>query len=336
VAKILITGGFGFLGSHLTELLLEDSENEIHVVDNLSTSPIDLDDYLGQLPAGANLTYDIQSIQEYFATSRVRDFDRVYHLASPVGPAGVLQHAGEMVREIVTDSYILIDYCVARDASLLDVSTSEVYGGGQEGFCPESTPKIVPPRTTVRLEYAIAKLAAETAIINTCVAKQLRAMIVRPFNIAGARQSPRGGFVLPRFIQQASASADITVFGDGSALRAFTHVRDMVQGIKLVMERGKPGEAYNIGNPHNKTSILRLAEDVIRILQSQSRIVFVDGKKIYGPLYEEANNKFPDATKAMTELGWMPEFDVERTIRDAYAEYRRQSEAGVLRDAVVA
>jgi nucleoside-diphosphate-sugar epimerase len=142
--------------------------------------------------------------------------------------------------------------------------------------------------------------------------------------------------VLPRFIQQASANLDITVFGDGSALRAFTHVRDMVGGIQLTMERGRPGEAYNVGNPHNKTSILELAKMVIRILESESRIVFMDGKKVYGPLYEEANNKFPDATKAMTELGWTPEFDIEQTIRHAYAEYRRQTEAGVLRDAVVA
>src|SRR5205085_4454677 len=114
-----------------------------------------------------------------------------------------------------------------------------------------------------------------TAIINTCRVKKLRAMIVRPFNIAGPRQSPKGGFVLPRFIQQATVNESITVFGDGSALRAFTHVKDMVNGIVLTMERGAPGEAYNIGNPANKISILELAKRVIALLGSESEIVFL-------------------------------------------------------------
>ncbi len=333
--NILVTGGFGFLGSHLTERLIRDSQNHVHVVDDLSTSPIDLDDYLKQNGKPSNLTFDVCTIDEYFRRGNVRDFQEIFHLASPVGPAGVLKHAGNMVREIVRDCYTLVDYSLDKRARLLDVSTSEVYGGGQQGYCPESTPKIVPPNTTVRLEYAIGKLAAETAIINTCRVKPLDARIVRPFNVAGPRQSPKGGFVLPRFIQQLDSGKPLTVFGDGSAVRAFTHVKDMIEGIFLAMERGRIGEAYNVGNPANKTTILDLAKRVVRLMGAkEDAITFVDPKAIYGPLYEEANDKFPDAQKAATELNWVPKFGIDDTVRDALGEYRRQRQAGVLKDVV--
>ena len=333
--KILITGGFGFLGTHLTERLLEEPSNRVHVVDDLSTSPIILEDFLSQVTATDRLTYDICTVETYFGRPDVLSYDEVFHLASPVGPAGVLSHAGNMVREIVRDSYLLMDYCAKTGAKLLDVSTSEVYGGGQQGYCPESTPKIVPAETTVRLEYAIGKLAAETAIVNTTRVTDLRASIVRPFNVAGPRQSPKGGFVIPRFIQQIDAGRPVTVFGTGAAVRAFTHVKDMIEGIVLAMQRGRNGEAYNVGNPTNKTTVLDLAKRVLRLMGApETMVAFVDPKTIYGPLYEEANDKFPDAQKAATELDWVPRFGIDQTISDALTEYRRQKTAGMLKDIV--
>jgi UDP-glucose 4-epimerase len=332
--RILVTGGFGFIGSTLVEQLLAKPDHAIHIVDDLSTSPLSVEDYLTTLNRPSRLTFEITTVAEFFSKEHAVIFDEIYHLASPVGPAGVLQHAGNMVRDVVRDAYLIIDYCLKHGSKLLDVSTSEIYGGGQSGYCPESTPKIVPANTTVRLEYAIAKLAAETAIINTCRAKGLRATMVRPFNVAGQRQSPRGGFVLPRFIQQAVANQPMTVFGDGRAIRAFTNVKDMAAGILLAMECGKSGEAYNVGNPANKTTILELARMVKSVLNSSSEIVFVDPKKIYGPLYEEANDKFPDAEKAKSELGWKPLYDIAGTIADAHAEYARQIRLGILKDHV--
>lgn len=332
--NILVTGGFGFIGSTLISLLLKESGARVHVVDDMSTSPIFLEDLLAQLGKPKNLTYDITTVQQFFARGNVGDWEEIYHLASPVGPAGVLPHAGNMVREVVRDMYLIIDYCLARNARLLDVSTSEIYGGGQAGYCPESTPKIVPAETTVRLEYAIAKLAAETAIINTCRAKGLRASIVRPFNVAGPRQSPRGGFVLPRFIQQAQRGLPLTVFGDGAAVRAFTHVEDMSWGIVLAMQKGRDGEAYNVGNPANKTTILELARRVVAVLQSASSITFVDPVTIYGPTYREASDKYPDAQKAMAELGWTPRFSIDDTVLAAHREISRQRGAGLLKDAI--
>jgi len=315
--RILVTGGFGFIGSHLVERLLEDPDNQVHVVDNLSSSPLPLDRLLSEIRPAQNLSYDIQSVTDYCATEgQFASFDEIYHLASVVGPAGVLPHAGRIVQSTVDDTYALIDLALRNDAKLVDVSTSEVYGGGREGLCREDFSKIVPAESTVRLEYAVAKLAGEIALINTAKVRPLRCSIVRPFNIAGPRQSGRGGFVLPRFIAQALRGQPLTVFGNGSQIRAFTHVADIVQGLVLVMTRGSNGEAYNLGNPENRLSILELANMVTTIAGSTSSIQFVDPRTLYGNLYAEANDKFPDAAKSINELCWQPTYSVATTIQD--------------------
>lgn len=334
VDKILVTGGFGFIGTTLVQHLLAQSNAQIHVVDDMSTSPIDLDDFLDQVDRPQRLSYTINPVHEFIAHAEPHAWTQIYHLASPVGPAGILKHAGEMIRTVVRDGYALIDYCRKGGSRLLDVSTSEIYGGGVGGLCAESTSKIVQPKTTVRLEYAIAKLAVETAIINHCKTGALNAVIIRPFNVAGPRQSPRGGFVLPRFVQQADSGRPLTVFGDGSAVRAFTHVSDVALGIIRAMQKGGNGTAYNVGNPENKTTILDLAKRVRRVLESRSEIHFVDPKTIYGQLYEEASDKFPDAGKAMSELGWEPKYGIDETILAARDEFVRQRKRGVLKDQI--
>ncbi len=315
--NILVTGGFGFIGSHLVERLLEESNNNVHVVDSLATSPIDLPAYLSRVSADGRLSYDITTVAEYFARRDFPKFDEIYHLASIVGPVGVLDHGGRLVQSMVADTYAIADCVLRMGARICEVSTSEVYGGGRDGYCSERDAKIIPPKVSIRLEYAVGKLACEVALTNLHRVDGLHVVIVRPFNVAGPRQSPRGGFVLPRFIQQALTGQPITVYGNGSMIRAFTHVQDIVDGMLKTMERGCPGEAYNIGNPANKTSIAALAQKVVEITQSSSRIMRVDPKQLWGCLFEEANDKFPDADRAMNELGWRPRHDLEATIRDA-------------------
>lgn len=333
--KILVTGGFGFIGSHLVSDLLTRGD-EVHVVDDLSSSPVDHEWFVGTFPQtqSARLSHDISSVNEFVQERWASDvrYDAIFHLASPVGPAGVLQYAGEMVREIVRDTYLLMDRCVSDRSRFVDVSTSEVYGGGQSGLCSEDTEKRIQSNTTVRLEYAVAKLAAETAIINKVEAAGLDATIIRPFNVAGPRQSPVGGFVLPRFIRQAHLGRALTVFGDGSALRAFTHVKDLVDGLLLVGEAGRRGVAYNIGNPANKVSILELARLVVEVTGSTSEIVHVDPTTVYGPMYAEANDKFPEPGRAMGELGWSPHRSVRQTVIDAYDDFLDRLRAGAVKD----
>ena len=326
--RILVTGGFGFLGTHLVEELLRaDPDVHVHVVDNLCTSPLGAEEFLEEIGSPPRLTYTIASVEEFLKDPGTPPFQEIYHLASAVGPAGVLQHAGQMIRSIVSDTYLVMEAARCWKARLVDVSTSEVYNGGRDGYCSEELPKIVPAVTTVRLEYAVGKLAAEMALINTCRVTDLHASIIRPFNIAGPRQSGKGGFVLPRFIEQALEGNPLTVFGTGKQVRAFTHVKDTALGLRLAMGRGKPGEAYNIGNPKNRITILHLAQRVVALTGSKSEIRLVEPKTIYGPLYAEANDKFPEDRKARQELGWQAERGVDAVICDAL-EYTRQRRAG--------
>jgi UDP-glucose 4-epimerase len=332
--KILVTGGFGFIGSTLVEILTQDKRNKIHVIDDMSTSPIDIADFLETNKNPKNLSFNIMTVNEFFSKKNIGHWDEIYHLASPVGPAGVLKHAGNMIREVVRDGYLIIDYCLKKKSKLLFVSSSEIYGGGQGGYCDETMPKIISAETSVRLEYAVAKLAVETAIINTVSKRNLKAVIVRPFNVAGKRQSIAGGFVLPRFIQQAHNGKPITVFAGGEGVRTFTSVKDIVKGITLAMEKGAYGEAYNIGNPKNKTKISELAKKVKKILKSKSDINYIDPKNIFGKYYKEASDKYPEVSKAQRELGFEPKIGLETIIWEARDEYLRQLSKGVLKDKI--
>lgn len=325
--RILVTGGFGFIGSHLVELLLKEPDVSVHVVDNLVTSPIDTNIFLEQLRNADRLTYDICTVKEYFSREDLEPFDDVYHLASVVGPVGVLKHAGRILQAIVDDMYAVLGYAIKVGAKLCDVSTSEVYGGGRDGYCSERDSMIIPPKISVRLEYAVAKLATEVALMNMTKVSEFHATIVRPFNVAGPRQATEGGFVLPRFIKQALAGESITVYGDGHMIRAFTHVQDIADGIIRTMRYGQRGEAYNIGNPANKISILELAERVVKAVGGKSRITFVDPKALWGPLFEEANDKYPDADRAMTELKWHPRYDLDDIVQQSIAYIQQECRA---------
>jgi UDP-glucose 4-epimerase len=314
--KVLVTGGFGFIGSHLIEGLLEDPNTHVHVVDNLSSNPIPHQRLLEELDNPERLTYTICSVEQFCDKYwTAYNFNEIYHLASVVGPAGVIEHIGRMATSIVDDTYNIIKIALSYGARLLDVSTSEVYGGGVEGYCSEDMHSVITQRYSARLEYAVAKLASEIMLVNTVKISNLWAAIVRPFNVAGPRQSGVGGFVLPRFVGCAQGQKPLTVYGDGTAVRAFTHVKDIVAGLMLVMEGGRKGQIYNMGNPDNKTTIDALAEKVLSIIPNPAGKVFIDPRTIFGPLFEEANDKFPDARKSMA-LGWTPTRGIDVAIRE--------------------
>lgn len=318
--RILVTGGLGFIGSHLADRLL-DGGAEVHLVDDLS-NPAVLPTHFAYQRDCHVFPLDVVS----FCRRHDHRYDEIYHLASPVGAAGVLKHAGRMVRAITDATYALADLALRSNARLLDVSTSEVYGGGDAGLCREDMPRLVPAETTVRLEYAVAKLAAETALLNTAKVAPLDVVIVRPFNVAGARQRVDGGFVLPRFVTQGLHGQPLTVFGEGSQQRAFTHVADICDGLMLAMGRAPSGAVYNLGNPANRTTIRALAERVLDRIGGGD-LTFTDGATVYGALFAEAADKYPDATKAMTELGWRPRIGIDETIDDVIAYYSERQAA---------
>lgn len=236
----------------------------------------------------------------------------IYHLASPVGPVGVLDWAGRLLPEVVECAEIVRGWAVMYGCPLVFVSTSEVYGSGVESY--ETDDCHFAPENTARQEYAIAKLAAEVMLRNT---PGLDVRIARPFNVAGPGQQPVGGFVLPRFIDQALAGEPLTVYAPGTQLRAFTHVDDVVDGLLLIAEKGKPGEVYNLGNRANLCSIAQLADEVIEATGSRSEVAIVDPVTLHGPAFREAREKFPNGAKAARDLGWTPYRDRAQIIADA-------------------
>lgn len=298
----LVTGGKGFIGSHLVERLLLDGW-AVTVVDDGRSG--------GTEVPGAE--YIRRSIE---ASGRLGwAVDAVYHLAGPVGPVGVLSQAGRIVPDIVRDAGIVRDIALRSEAPLVYVSTSEVYGLQQQPMT-EDAPRIIQAGHSARMEYAVAKMAAETMLLDT---DGLDVRIIRPFNVAGPRQREEGGFVLPRFIRQAKAGEPLTVYTPGTQQRAFTHVLDIVDGIVRAGSADVPGEVFNLGNPDNACTIWELAEDVRAVLGSASDIGIVDPVTLWGPAFHEAPDKLPDIGKARTLLGWSPARTRRQVIEDAAA-----------------
>lgn len=302
--RAVVTGGCGFIGSHLVEALASDGW-EVTVIDSMVTSPLPLHELRGEwhMP--------VKVIPAAIREVPPQQADVIFHLASPVGPVGVLSRAGHIAADVIADASTVAEWAAACDAVVVDVSTSELYGP-QEGACVETLARVTPPGHSARMEYAVAKLAAETMLLN----RAIDVRIVRPFNVTGPRQSSKGGFVLPRFVSQALRGDKVTVYQPGTQLRAFTHVADIVSGLILAATKSESGAVYNLGNPDNLTTIADLATKVVEMSGSRSPVEIVDPQALWGPGFREAADKWPDARRAAREMGWVPTRDLDRTVAD--------------------
>jgi nucleoside-diphosphate-sugar epimerase len=315
--KAVVTGGLGFIGSHLCERLLE-MDYSLEIIDNGSNSTVGPDFFDSE-----RVTCDYQDIKHSIVTLS-KDVDIVFHLAAPVGPTGVLKYAGKMGYITTSDVYHLIEYCNRNNCKLIDISTSEVYG--HKNILSEDSEKIF-TRYEVRTEYAAAKLTAEIMLSNSAKVSDLSYHIIRPFNVAGPRQKPDGGFVLPRFVIAALTDQPITIYGDGLQRRAFTDVRDICDAIIAISFSDYKNEIWNIGNPKNEMNIRELAWLVASIVD-KGEIISVDPKKLHGELFSEAMNKIPDIKKITNLTGWEPKISVEKTIEDIVEYYKEKIEEG--------
>lgn len=309
--KVLVTGGMGFIGKVLVRKLLAGTDYDVVVVDNLSSSVLD-----ASLAGNERVAFINANFEEWIPPDGER-YRQIYHLASPVGPVGVLKWKGRMGRIIINNLYRAAEMAMAMDARLVYVSTSEVYGkhpdNEKEGQ-REDIDKIVPANITVRLEYGVAKLLGEIMLKNLSRDGSLKHNCIRPFNVVGPAQNDELGFVIPRFLKQALKGDPITIYGDGRQKRTFTHVEDFVDGMFLVMESGVTGEIFNVGNPANLVSILELAEKIKKATNSKSEIRFVEPKALFGDDFAEAWNKIPNVDKLVATVGWKPKWPVDAII----------------------
>ena len=312
---VLVTGGLGFVGSHLVDALLAKG-CRVTIVDSLASNAVPPEMFQDRCRV---ILGKIEEVHENLL-SDVERFEEVYHLACQVGPAGVLQFAGDMFYSVGRTTDACMQLALRHGARLLSASTSEVYG--RSGKLAEDLGCIVGPQYTVRLEYAAAKLTSEIALLNKARVSDLKVNVVRPFNISGPRQLPDGGFVLPRFVLAALTGAPLTVFEDGKQIRAFTDVRDIVSGLMAMMRCKETGLVLNLGNPKNEISILDLAKLVKKVAKSDSEIQHVDPKVLFGPLYEEGIERVPNVEKALKSLDWVPSFTIEQTIQDTLEYFR--------------
>jgi UDP-glucose 4-epimerase len=301
----VITGGLGFIGSHLVDRCLAEGMDVLVIDDCRSTKQRATELW----PSEPRVRFLMSDCRHVVLPVRA---EVVFHLASPVGPVGVLNRAGHITPEVVEGSRAAARWAMRDQVPMIDVSTSEVYGGGDQGLCAETMPRVVEPGAWARLEYQTAKLAAEVMLLNTV---DLDVRIIRPFNVAGPRQSPAGGFVLPRMVQQALTGQSLTVYTPGTQRRALTHVLDIVDGIWLAWRKGEANRDYNLGNPGNTCSMMALAHEVADYVGGAD-VTVVDPVGLHGEQFKEAAEKFPDATRAMTELGWHPSRSRQQIIAD--------------------
>ncbi len=315
---VVITGGMGFIGSFLADAYLA-AGCRVVIIDSLVSSVISTEPY------ETHPKCDVlkMSVEEYFMTGgTIRGAERVIHAASLVGPAGILRFAGQLGADIVRSCQLVIEECITHDVPVCDFSSAEVYG--RSGELAEKDTILVPVDYTVRIEYAIAKTLTEAIMANSRH-RGLRGIVIRPFNVTGPRQSERGGFVMPTFVQQALAGDDITVFATGEQLRAFLSVTDLTRFIVDHMDAAiESGELiYNIGNPDNNISVRALADRVKEMTGSSSQVVYADAKKIHGHLYEEAESfeKTP-VLAAAPSVGWEPRIRLDALIQETIDYYR--------------
>jgi nucleoside-diphosphate-sugar epimerase len=319
--RILITGGLGFIGVHCIEKW-KKKQWDIVVIDNLSANVIPQTHPIAQQVDFIN--GDIFEVK----WQNLSKFDLILHLASPVGPVGVLKHSGKMGRIILDDIYWAIEGAKLNNCPLIFVSTSEIYGYREgKSYLKEPDDKVLHGEFTVRNEYAIAKLLSEIVLSNQSkIDPNFKYQIIRPFNVTGEYQLPDAGFVLPRFVTQALSGDDITVYYDGSQLRAFTWVKDIVDGIYLTSNVHEQlwNQEWNVGNEMNENTILYLAQKVKELTRSESKITHVDPKDLHGPLFTEAPEKIPDSDKIKKLLGWKPSKNTVDVIREVVEFYKNK------------
>lgn len=312
--KYLLTGGAGFIGSHLADRLIERGD-QVSIVDNLSTGV-----YKNLGGVREKISFREGSILDKSLIDKlVSESDFVVHLAAALGVFNIVNKSLESLQTNLQGTEIVLEAADKYKKSILIASSSEIYGKNDKIPLSEEDDRIVGHPLKSRWSYSEAKAVDESLAYFYHQERNLPVRIVRFFNTVGPRQLGNYGMVVPRFVVSALRNEPIQVYGSGDQIRCFCHVDDAIMALLLVMESNKAiGQVFNIGN-NQQISIMDLAKKVIAITGSESKIVNVSYLKAYPEGYEDMQRRVPDISKINNRLGWSPQIGLDQIIKDIVA-----------------
>lgn len=319
--KFFVTGGAGFIGSHLCETLCRGGDNVL-ALDDLSTGSYDniatLDEQGDAFRFVLGSINDTELVEEC-----VRECDAVFHLASAVGVRLIIDQPVKTIETIVGGTDVLLRVCARYRRPVLLTSTSEIYGKSEDIPFREDADRVMGATTQRRWSYACAKALDEFLALAHWYEYRLPVVIARLFNTVGPRQTGQYGMVVPRFVQQALSGEAITVYGDGNQTRCFTHIHDVAETLpKLLALPAARGEIFNLGSDH-EISILQLAQRVKALTESNSEIKLIPYEEAYVAGFEDMLRRVPDLTKIGKAIGYKPTRDLNTILKDVIAGFRK-------------
>ena len=324
--RVLITGGAGFIGSHLADAYLERGD-EVYIIDDLSTGRIENIQHLKGQP---RFHYTIDTVHNHPLTAELVDqCDVVFHLAAAVGVKLIVESPVRTIETNVRGTEVVLSIANKKKKKVLVASTSEVYGLSTDVPFREDGNLVMGATTKGRWSYACSKAIDEFLALAYWREKKLPTVVVRLFNTVGPRQTGQYGMVIPTFVRQALSGRPITVYGDGKQSRCFGYVGDIVGAlIKLMDHKDAVGNVFNIGS-NEEISILQLAQRVKELTQSESEIVFVPYDEAYEEGFEDMPRRVPDISKIHNLVGFQPQMSLDgilETVID-YQSGRRSASA---------
>ena len=319
--RVLITGGAGFVGSHLAEALLERGD-EVFALDDLSTGSIENITHLKSHP---KFHYTIDTVtNEPVLAELVDRCDVIVHLAAAVGVKLIVEAPVHTIETNVHGTEVVLKHANKKKKLVMIASTSEVYGKSVNVPFREDADLVLGPSDKHRWAYACSKLIDEFLALAYWKERKLPVIIVRLFNTVGPRQTGQYGMVIPNFVQQALAGRPITVFGDGLQSRSFTYVGDVVRAVVALIDEPRAiGQVFNIGNG-NEITIGALAETIKRLTGSQSEIVRIPYDKAYEAGFEDMPRRVPDISKVSALVGYAPTVDLEEILQRVVEHFRQR------------
>lgn len=323
--QVLITGGAGFIGSHLAESLLERGDN-VAVLDNLSTGSFE---NIAHLTSHPHFSFAIESLNNNLVLDRLASqADAIVHLAAAVGVQLVVERPTETIETNVIGTHEVLAAARRYRCRTLIASTSEVYGKSADLPFKEENDLLLGPSSHSRWGYAASKLLDEFLSLAAYREYELPVTITRFFNTVGPRQTGRYGMVIPRFVQQALRGDPLTVFGDGEQSRCFCHVEDVIRALTSLLDQPAltVGEIYNIGS-NQEVTINQLAERVVDRADSTSTLMRIPYSEAYAPGFEDMRRRVPDISKIGRDIGWTPVHTLDEILADVIAYERRRMQA---------